>query len=170
MVERISLREFQQALSLRFSKASAGDRRTLLAFGAGGQRWMLPVAQAGEIMPVPPLSSVPLTHPWFRGLVNVRGTLFSVTDWAAFHGEAWTHPGSRARLLLIGMRFGVHCALLVSATFGLRNPSDFECLPPPENSPAWNTNCLRSPEGEAWSLLDVPCLLADLRFLDIGLR
>lgn len=170
MVQRISLREFQQTLSQRFARASTGDHRTLLAFGAGGQRWMLPLAQAGEIMSVPTMTSVPLTHPWFRGLVNVRGTLFGVTDWAAFHGEPPTHPSNDARLLLVGMRFGVHCALLVSATFGLRNPGDFQMRPAPSESPSWKPQLLQSTDGDDWPLLDVPHLLADARFLDVGVR
>ena len=38
------------------------------------------------MIPVPPITPVPLTRPWFRGVANVRGNLYSVVDFAAFVG------------------------------------------------------------------------------------
>lgn len=172
MTRRISLREFQESLSRRFVEAGTGDHRTLLAVEAGESRWVLPLAQAGEIMPVPPLTSVPLTQPWFRGVANVRGTLFGVVDWARFSGEAPTRATPATRLLLIGMRHGINCAILVSNTVGLRNPSDFGAEPvlPADAARPWIGPALGDGQGVQWRQLEVPALIADMRFLDVGIH
>ncbi len=84
---RSSLREFQERLARRLAEAAGAERRGLLGFQCGGHNWLIELAEAGEILPPPPLSAVPLTRPWFRGLANVRGSLYGVVDFAAFNGQ-----------------------------------------------------------------------------------
>lgn len=88
MAKRISLREFQESLVRRLAEAQAGDRRALLGLQAGSENWLIDLTDSGEILPVPPLSPVPLTRPWFSGVANVRGTLFGVVDFSAFQQGA----------------------------------------------------------------------------------
>ena len=120
-------------------------------------------------MPPPPLSIVPLTRSWFRGLANVRGALYGVVDLAQFHGEAAITPSGRARLLLIGARLGIHCALLVSHSLGLRSADDFEVDVGEEDRP-WVAQRLRDAQGQLWLQVDVTKLLASPQFLDAGLE
>ena len=84
---RSSLREFQERLARRLAEAAGAERRGLLGFQCGSDNWLIRLAEAGEILPPPPLSAVPLTRPWFRGLANVRGSLYGVVDFAAFNGQ-----------------------------------------------------------------------------------
>ena len=141
---RSSLREFQERLARR-------------------------LAEAGEILPPPPLSAVPLTRPWFRGLANVRGSLYGVVDFAAFNGQPPISAGGRARLLLIGARHGIHSALLVSSSSGLRSHEDFEPAPGGD-APPWVARRLRDMQGRAWLQLAPARLLAQPAFLDAGLE
>lgn len=169
MSKRISLREFQEGLARRFAQAQASDRRSLLAVAAGDSRWLIPLAEAGELLPVPPLGSVPLVRPWFLGLANVRGTLFGVSDFAQFLGHAPTRIGPASRLVLIGARRNAHCALLVEAALGLRSPEDFEVISAqPQIGRPWDAQHWRDHAGQSWHFLDVPALLADPNFLDVG--
>lgn len=169
MSKRISLREFQENLVRRLNEASTADRRTLLGVLAGESRWLLPLAEAGEILPVPPLAEVPLTRPWFRGLANVRGTLHGVIDLSAFTGGPLTSPVGHARLVLVGARQGINSALLVSRTTGLRSPEDFDPAPTATTQP-WERQNLRDAQSQTWSQLDVSALLADPRFLEAGIE
>lgn len=170
MAKRLSLREFQEDLVRRFAEAQTGDRRALLGLRAGRDNWLLNLTDGGEILPVPPLASVPLTHDWFRGLANVRGTLFSVVDLAAFHGGPLTPVGGAARLLLIGVRHGVNCALLISSALGLRNPEDFQPgTAGADTEHPWIQERLRDIHDHEWLKLDVPKLLASRSFLQAGL-
>lgn len=171
MAKRLSLREFQEDLVRRFADARTGDRHALLAVRAGHENWLLNLTDSGEILPVPPLTGVPLTHDWFRGLANVRGTLFSVVDFSAFHRGPPTPPAGAARLLLIGVRHGVNCALLVSSALGLRNPDDFQPVAgDADDERPWIEARLRDAREHEWLKLDVPKLLASRSFLQAGLE
>lgn len=165
---RSSLREFQERLARRLAEAGDTERRGLLGFQCGSDNWLIELSEAGEILPSPPLSPVPLTRPWFRGLANVRGTLYGVVDFAAFNGQPAIAPGGRARLLLIGARHGLHSALLVSSSTGLRSHDDFEPAAAGA-APPWVARRLRDMQGREWLQLDAARLLAQPVFLDAGL-
>ena len=166
MAKRISLREFQESLVRRLADAQSAPRRDLLGLTAGGEQWLVDLADAGEILSVPPLASVPLTLPWFRGLANVRGTLFGVIDLSAFCGGPATSLAGTARLVLIGARHGANCALLVSSTVGLRSPEDFEPGDTPDTPVAWIPRHVDDLHGRRWKHIDVPQLLTNAEFLE----
>jgi twitching motility protein PilI len=171
MAKRISLREFQEGLVRRLAEASATDRRTLLGLQAGNESWLVELAEAGEILPPPPLANVPLTRHWFRGLANVRHTLFGVIDFSVLNGGPATAPGGSARLVLIGAKTGVNTALLVSRTTGLRSPDDFDAeIGMADESRPWGTQRLRDMHGRPWLRLDVATLMSHPRFLEAGLE
>ena len=167
MAKRISLREFQEGLVRRLADATSSDHRTLLGIQAGEENWIVDLPQAGEILPAPPLSPVPLTRPWYRGLANVRGTLYGVVDFAAFQGGPPITPGGQARLLLIGAKHGVNCAILVSRIVGLRSPEDFEAAGETD-ARLWVSDHRRDLQSRPWLKLDVPALLAAPQFLEAG--
>lgn len=170
MAKRISLREFQEGLARRLAEARTADRRTLLGVEAGGRNWLMPLADAGEILSVPALAEVPLTQTWFRGLANVRGTLHGVVDFGLWTQGPATPPQGHARLVLVGVRHGVNTAILVSRALGLRSPDDFEPSdePAPPESP-WITGIWRDVQGHPWLHLDIPSLLNHPAFLESGL-
>ena len=166
---RSNLREFQERLARRLAEAKTAEHRGLLGFQCGSENWLIPLPEAGENLPPPPLSAVPLTRPWYRGLANVRGTLYGVIDFAQFNGQPPTVPAGRARLLLVGARHGIHSALLVSSSTGLRSQDDFERDPEADDRP-WVAGRLRDLQGRPWLRVDTARLLAQPSFLDAGLE
>lgn len=169
MSKRISLRQFQENLAHRLAESHAGERRGLLGVKAGEENWLLSLPEAGEIISPPALAPVPLTHEWYRGLVNVRGVLYSVIDLSRFHnGPLTTTPGAQTRLLLIGARHGVHSAVLVTRVLGLHNEEDFETDAQASDERPWVSARLRDANGRLWLRLDVPRLLVNSIFLDAG--
>lgn len=171
MARRISLREFQENLVKRLAEARTGDRRSLLGVEAGGKRWLVELTDTGEILPVPPISPVPLTRDWFRGIANVRGTLYGIVDFAAFHGESGIVPAGLARLLVIHGRHGVNSALLFARTSGLHSPDEFE---PDEGAdsephPPWVAGAVRDLQNRVWLRLDMKKLITQPEFLEAGL-
>ncbi|WP_079436893.1 chemotaxis protein CheW [Zoogloea sp. LCSB751] len=170
MAKRISLHEFQAGLARRLAEARDNRASALLAVQAGGRNWLVDLTEAGEILAVPPLAPVPLTYPWFRGLASVRGNLFSVVDFAAFHGEPPIAPVGHARLLLVGVRHGLNSALLVTRALGLRSIEDFIPVPTPadEDQP-WIGERMQDSRGSSWTRLKVSALLNHSRFLDAAL-
>ncbi|TMH21647.1 MAG: chemotaxis protein CheW, partial [Betaproteobacteria bacterium] len=85
------------------------------------ESWLVDLTEAGEVIPVPPISPVPLARAWFKGVANVRGNLYGISDFAAFLGAAPALASGEARLVLISETFRSGAALLVQRSLGLRN-------------------------------------------------
>ena len=166
---RASLREYQLALSERLQSAAAGTRvPSKLGLRTAGEAWLVDLKEAGEVIPLPAISPVPLARAWFKGVANVRGNLYSVSDLGAFLGSAPTPPSDQSRLLLVADRFRAGAALLVESSLGLRNAED---LKPVAGEPAqrWVRAQYEDGDGRRWKELDVPALLQDETFLEVKL-
>ncbi|MGB0127082.1 MAG: chemotaxis protein CheW [Rhodocyclaceae bacterium] len=170
MAKRISLREFQQGLVEKLTSAQRGETpRAFLGVQAGNVQWLLELPETGEIVPLRHLTPVPLTKPWFRGLANVRGTLFSVVDFSAFLGSDPTPITSETRLVMANGRFGFSCALLVQRALGLRNLDQLDQLPDKLNEVAWVGTHFCDSKGIVWKKLLIKNLFIDPEFLEIAL-
>jgi twitching motility protein PilI len=168
MAAKLSLRDYQLELSGRLQRAGTdGSAASKLGLEAGSASWLVDLADAGEMIPVPPISAVPLTRPWFRGVANIRGNLYSVVDFAAFLGGEATNITDQARLLLISDRFRAGCALLVGRSLGLRKSGELEPRPCSAES-KWTRAEYSDAEGSRWRELDVPELVRDPEFLDVS--
>lgn len=170
MAKRISLREFQESLVRRLTSAQRGETtRALLGVESGSKLWLLDLSDSGEVVPLPPLTTVPLTKPWFSGIANVRGTLYSVVDFSAFQGGDPTRRNNNARLLLVGARHGINSALLVDRTLGLKNLDDLEPVAAEAGAPPWAGESHIDAQGRRWTRLYLRELLDDPAFLEVGL-
>ena len=168
MATRISLRDYQRDLAARLQSAGAGRAASKLGLEVGGERWLVDLTDAGEVIPVPGITPVPLTRPWFRGVASIRGNLYSVVDIGAFLGGGAALPGEQARLLLLSERFRLGSALLVDRSLGLRNPEELrERSASPQRAP-WIKAEYDDAQGEHWRELDVPQLVQDPEFLNVG--
>jgi twitching motility protein PilI len=168
MAQRISLRDYQRELAERLRNADSARAASKLGVQVGEQNWLIDLAEAGEVMPVPPITPVPLTRPWFRGVANVRGNLYSVVDFAEFLGTGVSRGGEQARLVLLGERFRSAAALLVDRSLGLRNPAQLRARDPASAAAAWLRAEYEDEVGGRWSELDVGALVRDAAFLAVG--
>ena len=168
MSRRSGLREFQAHLASRLAGASGQSAAGLLGIQAGPDYWLVSLSDSGEIVPLPPLASVPLTKPWFSGVANIRGNLYAVSDFSAFQGKDPTPQNTSSRLLLIGTRHGSNAALLVTRMLGLRNVEDLSPVPVDAGEPQWADEAYADKEGRRWKKLNVRELLADESFMGIG--
>jgi twitching motility protein PilI len=170
MARRISLREFQAGLSERLTSARRGQAaQALLGIISGKDHCLLELSDSGEVLPLPPLTSVPLTKPWFAGVANVRGALYSVVDFSAFRGGDATPRNSDARLLLIGARHGINSALLVNRTLGLKSFSQLREDAVAAGGAAWTGARYTDAGGQSWIRLHIKPLLEDPEFLNIAI-
>lgn len=166
MSARTSLRDYQRDLSERLRGAAASHISSRLGLQVNDESWLVDLTEAGEVLPVRAITPVPLMRPWFRGITNIRGNLYSVVDFAAFLGLSPAVLGDRARLLLIGERFRLAAALLVDGSLGLRNPAQLE---KDEAEPAaWSRASYRDKDGRQWKELDLPQLVQHPDFLSVG--
>jgi twitching motility protein PilI len=168
MAERLSLKDYQRELAERLREAGAGRMASKLGVQLGSETWLVDLGDAGEVIPVPPVTPVPLTKPWFRGVANVRGNLYSVIDFPAFLGVGAVALGEHSRLLLLGERFRTSAALLIDRSLGLRNPEQLTARAASGEAPAWQRGEFDDAEGKAWKELDVPQLVRHADFLSVS--
>lgn len=169
VAKRISLRDFQRQLSDRLSVAMAGEsERALLGFQSGQEYWLTDLADSGEIIPLPPLAPVPLVKPWFRGIANIRGTLYNVIDFSAFQGGEATTVNADTRLLIPNARLEVGSALMVARALGLRAADGLEARPSVSDPRPWVSGEFDDNQGHAWKLLAFEALLTSSQFLDVA--
>jgi twitching motility protein PilI len=172
VAERLSLKDYQRELVNRLKEAGAGRMASKLGMQLGAETWLVDLADAGEVIPVPAVTPVPLTKPWFKGVANVRGNLYSVVDFPAFLGVGAVAVGEHSRLLLIGDRFRTAAALLIDRSLGLRNPEQLKPRAGPNETagerPAWLRAEFEDGEGRGWKELDLPELVRHTEFLSVS--
>ncbi|QJE00602.1 chemotaxis protein CheW [Massilia forsythiae] len=179
---RTRLRRYQEQLLERVQAARTGSgaRTHQLGVEIGGAAYLLDLAEAGEIVPVPVLSPVPLTRPWYLGLASIRGNLVGVVDLAGFFAErdadgapaapaaaaAAPIPAS-ARIVTLAPGLGLPCGLLATRVAGLRQAADMRPLDAADDDGAGGR--LVDAGGKVWTPLALAALARDERFLQVAL-
>jgi twitching motility protein PilI len=169
MARRTGLREFQLSVAERLRTAATRSAlASKLGFQVGPDNWFVPLHEVSEVVPVPATVQVPLTHSWFRGVSNVRGNLYSIVDFSSFQGGDPITPGMERRVVLVSDRLVAGAGLLVSRMLGLRNPEQFNAAAKPAGAPPWVAGAYTDAGGTRWLELDLPALVREQRFLEVG--
>ena len=157
---RTRLRQYQVQLLERMqaARSNSGARINQLGVTIGAERYLLDLTQAGEIVPVPAITVVPLTQPWYLGLANIRGNLIGIIDFGRYQGGDATTTGSEGRIVTMAGGLGFNCGLLVSRVHGLRHAGDMSVA----------GDRLRDADNHEWIPLDLAALVGDTRFLHVG--
>jgi len=170
-----NLREFQARLSERLRQAASGAAPTArLGVQVGARRLLVELSEAGEVVPVPAtIAAVPLTRDWFRGLVNLRGSLYAVSDLGRFVGDSFAPAGRDARLIAFAPRLGLNAAIVVSRMLGLQNveamtPAEASAEAATEARPGWLGADWLDAEGRLWTELSLARLAVDDRFMTVA--
>lgn len=183
---RVRMREFQTRLVDRMQAARGGSdaRAGQLGIMIGDTRWLLDLQQAGEIVAVGAITSVPLTQPWFLGLTNIRGSLISVVDYAHFkHGKP-TVIDKQSRIVAFAPALAFNGGLLVSRVLGLRNIADMQAQaggdydranPAADRREAPGGGDRRASlqrfvdsDNAVWQMLDLVSVTQDPQFVQVG--
>ncbi|WP_025917186.1 chemotaxis protein CheW [Herminiimonas sp. CN] len=174
---RIRLHEFQAQLAQRVQAAQNSTENSVSRLGAmaGDARCLFDLQQISEIMPVRPITKVPLTQDWYLGLSSIRGNLVGVVDFARFLGCAGTAIDAECRIIVFARALALPGGLLVPRVLGLRNPQqmthDAAAGPDPAAGMAawpWAMRHCRDAQSRPWTQIDLAALVQDPRFLHIG--
>ena len=177
MANRQALRELQTRLAERLQVArTEGVAAAWLAIEAGGQKYLFPLSQSGEIFPWASAHPVPYTQAWFVGVANLRGGLFGIVDLARFANANANAPPNRlnlshsdARLVALNSALEVNCALLVDRLAGLRKQDAFADFAVKQDSaPDFFGNQYIDHAGEHWQEINLQTLARQDHFLTIG--
>lgn len=165
MSKNFSLKDFQSQLTRRLQTASQQPaNRSRLGFKLAGQNWLVNLEDINEVLPVPAILTVPGAKRWFRGVANIRGNLYAVSDLADFLFGKPAAESSHNRLLLAHNRFGVNAALLVDQTLGLKH---LVHLTPGKkgNEQPFAAQSFQDGDGLSWTEIRMSALLSDTGFM-----
>lgn len=176
---RQSLKDLQERLAQRLTAAkSEAATASWLAVEAGGQRYLMPLVQSGEIFPWAAVQIVPYTKPWYVGVASLRGGLHGVIDLARFVGvetgavlaaSPLDRVTSDSRLVSLHGALGFNAVLWIDRLLGLRNPGMFQALGEPSAfARAYFTRSLVDHQGQSWQELDLQALTAEPDFMAIA--
>ena len=139
-----------------------------LGVSIGAQYWLIDLSEAGEILPLPDaVTAVPSTKGWFKGIANLRGELFGVSDLGVFQGEKPTQLGKDARLVALSGALGVNAAILVSKMMGLQN-MDGMTRDEAVAAKGWAGKVWIDSSGTHWRELSLAGLARDQEFLSVN--
>jgi twitching motility protein PilI len=174
MANREALRDLQSRLASRLQAAKAeGLSISWLAVRAGGLDYLLPLAQSGEIFPLPAVQAVPYSQSWFLGVVNLRGGLYGVVDLASYiAGKAPVRTEqywAEASVVTLNAALEINCSLLIDSLAGLRHVGAFSgSEPPPEGAPPYFGNRYVDADGSRWQEINLQQLSQMSEFLSIS--
>lgn len=167
MAKKFNLREFQTNLSRQLQAATTRETAfSRLGFRVGNDNWLVVLEHAEEVIPVPTIIPVPGTQRWFRGMANIRGNLFAVTDFSDFLNGTPTIDTSACRLVIAHHQFNVNAALLVSGTLGLKNTGVYRSIDAPAEQ-GWVAHKYVDDTQAEWIDLDFPALLNNNAFMKV---
>ncbi|KWR81212.1 MULTISPECIES: chemotaxis protein CheW [Cupriavidus] len=162
------LQDYQAMLARRLRDARnlpAVD--SYLGVVVGQRNWLLPLLETGEVIEMRQPAGVPLTQPWYRGLVNARGNLLGVIDFAMFCGDGPTPVQPGSKIVVLSRHVERACGIIATRVLGLRHAAD---LTPAqgEEPEGWQGLRFADREGRGWQVLDIGQLLASPAFLQAG--
>ena len=169
---RSRLRQYQVQLLERMQAAKTGAAAAGRELGVllGGQRCLLDLTQISEIVPLQPVTPVPLAHDWYQGLANIRGNLTGVIDLARYQGELQTVSTAECRLITFAPQLGFNCALLAERVLGLRRLDEMTARAADGggSEAPWRSQHFEDREGQQWTRIDLALLTQEPRFLQVG--
>ena len=175
MANRQALRELQSRLADRLQVArTQGVAPSWLAVEAGGEKYLFPMSQAGEIFPWVVTQAVPYTQDWFLGVANLRGGLFGIVDLTSYVSGLTALPKTElarkeSRLVALNSALEVNCALLVDRLAGLRNQEAFDdFFARAADAPEFFGNRYVDKNGASWQEINLQSLAQQTQFLTIG--
>ena len=175
MANREALRELQTRLASRLQAArSEGVSAAWLAVSAGGENYLFPLVQSGEIFPLANIQVVPYSRPWFMGVMNLRGGLFGVVDLTSFLGDGAARIRTdqslaESSVVTFNVALDINCALMVDGLAGLRKADAFASASAPSaGSPTCFGNRFTDLAGVHWQEINLRTLAQAPEFLSIS--
>lgn len=142
---------------------------TVLGLLIGDDRYLVHMNEISEVIQVPEIVSVPLTHSWFLGIINVHGNLYGITDLGVYLSDKPEPFGLKSRILLVSPNYRINSGFIVPNLLGIRNLSEFE-RDQTSGVELRNgvTQIYRDKEGRLWYELDLRTLIREKNFLQIA--
>jgi twitching motility protein PilI len=138
-----------------------------VAFRAGEHHLLASLGEVVETLVYPPLTAVPNSCSWVRGIANVRGKLLPVIDLNAYLGNEPVADSRRTRVLVLDCQ-GVYSGLVVDEVLGLRHFPVTACKSVTDAVPASLAAYVTQGfdmDGRFWGILSLSSLAESPQFM-----
>ena len=166
----INAEKSQPVLAGKMTDAN-NDEASVAALGvaAGEDRYLIPMMEVSEVIPIPKLAHVPLTRPWFLGLANVRGNLCGITDLGVYLGGDPMPFNLKSRILLVMSGNKLYGGFIVNSMLGIRDLSEFTPVKLVKKKlPKCIIAQYKDAEGRQWRQLSLFKLIDEEKFLQVA--
>ncbi len=141
----------------------------VLGMMIGDTRYLVRMQEISEVIQLTEVVPVPLTHPWFLGIINVHGNLYGITDLGVYLGGEAVPFDSRSRILLVSANYRINSGFIVHNLLGIRSLSEFAtCQTRDEQLHSGVSHVYQDKEGRTWYELDLRMFVREKRFLQIA--
>lgn len=168
MAKTSNLREFQESILARLKEAAEqGDAVSTSRLGVtvGTRKLLINLNDVREVLPMPPVQSVPLTQSWFLGVANVRGNLYNVSDLAHFIGMPPTPKSANNRIMLLNSETTTQAALMIESLVGLRSIDAMQLKPLANVGDFFSKQVYEDVDNNEWVEIDIDALVQDKAFI-----
>lgn len=131
MSENLSLREYQENLRSRMDAVKSQDASSkvvLLGFLSGDKHYLIDGTDVVDVHHVTPMEPIPLAKPWAIGVANIKGSVYSITDFSALIDSlpSKRNVGSlqRGKYLILSQDIISGAALYIDSLTGLFDLND----------------------------------------------
>ena len=167
---RLRLREFQIELAERLRQAKAAPvGQTSLALSISPYNYLIDLSEAGEIIPVPEITPIPLAKSWYKGLANLRGELIGIIDFAQFSENQPTPIDKESCVLTFAGHLRFNAGLLITHIFGLRHTVQMTEAREQTQQAPWLGAAMADQEGQVWYPLSLNTLIQNEYFWDASI-
>lgn len=167
MITSDTLSEQQPLLTEKISKKAQEISTTIPVLGItiGEDRWLVPMRNISEILPVPKVTKVFLTQPWFTGVINLRGNVYGLCDLSHYLDNIPTCISAKSRVFLTIPYLGASYAMLAGSVLGIRNMMEFVPQSDHEDKRLVVAGIYKDRQDRLWRMLNLPALMQLESFL-----
>lgn len=170
MARRESLAEYQNDLLQKMELArlaSAADTSLFFGFVSNGQHYLIDGRFVVEVTDASVIQPIPVAKPWAIGAANIKGSVYTITDFSLLLGGRRIRKG---KFLVLSEDVVSGSALLIES---LSNLYEKDAIGQPLNTspemakqPSWVTACHQI-GGHKYFMIDGARLTADPKFSNL---
>lgn len=143
------------------TQVQTGATLPLVVFSLATEAYGIATGYVREVQPLHDLTPVPCTPSFVAGVINVRGSIYSVVDIRSFVGAPEQGIGAATTVILVDAA-GLQVGILADEVSGATNVAVNDIKPPPA---ALKDGYIQGVTKDMLILLDLEALLRDARII-----
>lgn len=143
-----------------------------VGFSLAGARYVVPMGEVAEILPVPKFTQIPGVMSWVKGVSNVRGRLMPVLDLMGFLDQVSEYPIKRRKLLVLEQD-ELYSGLVVDTVLGMQHFTHKQFIKELPGAYQVSRPYLKGAyqrDDEVWGVFSLHRLAQDPRFMQVAVE